>query len=56
MGADKDFFYGIYNDYRDWDEILLNRQDLLKRAIIQKTHLRIPEDSNPLLVKVKFKF
>lgn len=53
-GADKDFFYGIYNDYRDWDEILLNRQDLLKRAIIQKTHLRIPEDSNPLLVKVKF--
>lgn len=40
-GADKDFFYGIYNDYRDWDEILLNRQDLLKRAIIQKTHLRI---------------
>ena len=55
-GADKDFFYGIYNDYRDWDEILLNRQDLLKRAIIQKTHLRIPEDSNPLLVKVKFKF
>ena len=54
--ADKDFFYGIYNDYRDWDEILLNRQDLLKRAIIQKTHLRIPEDSNPLLVKVKFKF
>jgi len=56
IGADKDFFYGIYNDYRDWDEILLNRQDLLKRAIIQKTHLRIPEDSNPLLVKVKFKF
>ena len=56
VGADKDFFYGIYNDYRDWDEILLNRQDLLKRAIIQKTHLRIPEDSNPLLVKVKFKF
>ena len=55
-GADKDFFYGIYNDYRDWDEILLNRQDILKRAIIQKTHLRIPEDSNPLLVKVKFKF
>ncbi len=55
-GADKDFFYGIYNDYRDWDEILLKRQDLLKRAIIQKTHLRIPEDSNPLLVKVKFKF
>lgn len=55
-GGDKDFFYGIYNDYRDWDEILLNRQDLLKRAIIQKTHLRIPEDSNPLLVKVKFKF
>ena len=55
-GADKGFFYGIYNDYRDWDEILLNRQDLLKRAIIQKTHLRIPEDSNPLLVKVKFKF
>ena len=55
-GADKVFFYGIYNDYRDWDEILLNRQDLLKRAIIQKTHLRIPEDSNPLLVKVKFKF
>ncbi len=55
-GADKDFFYGIYNDYRDWDEILLNRQDLLKRAIIQKTHFRIPEDSNPLLVKVKFKF
>lgn len=55
-GADKDFFYGIYNDYRDWDEILLNRQYLLKRAIIQKTHLRIPEDSNPLLVKVKFKF
>ena len=55
-GADKDFFYGIYNDYRDGDEILLNRQDLLKRAIIQKTHLRIPEDSNPLLVKVKFKF
>ena len=55
-GADKDFFYGIYNDYRDWDEILLNRQDLLKRAIIQKTHLRIPEDSNPLLVNVKFKF
>ena len=55
-GADKDFFYGIYNDYRDWDEILLNRQDLLKRAVIQKTHLRIPEDSNPLLVKVKFKF
>ncbi len=55
-GADKDFFYGIYNDYRDWDEILLNRQDLLKRAIIQKTQLRIPEDSNPLLVKVKFKF
>ena len=55
-GADKDFFYGIYNDYRDWDEILLNRQDLLKRAIIQKTHLRIPEDSSPLLVKVKFKF
>ena len=55
-GAVKDFFYGIYNDYRDWDEILLNRQDLLKRAIIQKTHLRIPEDSNPLLVKVKFKF
>ena len=55
-GADKDFFYGIYNDYRDWDEILLNRQDLLKRAIIQKTHLRIPEDSTPLLVKVKFKF
>lgn len=55
-GADKDFFYGIYNDYRDWDEILLNRQDLLKRAIIQKTHSRIPEDSNPLLVKVKFKF
>ena len=55
-GPDKDFFYGIYNDYRDWDEILLNRQDLLKRAIIQKTHLRIPEDSNPLLVKVKFKF
>ncbi|WP_286693715.1 6-bladed beta-propeller [Odoribacter sp. N15.MGS-14] len=55
-GADKDFFYGIYNDYRDWDEILLNRQDLLKRAIIQKTHLRIPEDSNPLLVKIKFKF
>ena len=55
-GADKDFFYGIYNDYRDWDEILLNRQGLLKRAIIQKTHLRIPEDSNPLLVKVKFKF
>ena len=55
-GADKDFFYGIYNDYRDWDEILLNRQDLLKRAIIQKSHLRIPEDSNPLLVKVKFKF
>ena len=55
-GADKDFFYGIYNDYRDWDEILLNRQDLLKRAIIQKTHLRIPEDSNPLLVKGKFKF
>lgn len=55
-GADKDFFYGIYNDYRDWDEILLNRQDLLKRAIIQKTHLRSPEDSNPLLVKVKFKF
>ena len=55
-GADKDFFYGIYNDYRDWDEILLNRQDLLKRVIIQKTHLRIPEDSNPLLVKVKFKF
>ena len=55
-GADKDFFYGIYNDYRNWDEILLNRQDLLKRAIIQKTHLRIPEDSNPLLVKVKFKF
>ena len=55
-GADNDFFYGIYNDYRDWDEILLNRQDLLKRAIIQKTHLRIPEDSNPLLVKVKFKF
>jgi len=54
-GADKDFFYGIYNDYRDWDEILLNRQDLLKRVIIQKTHLRIPEDSNPLLVKVKFK-
>lgn len=56
VGADKDFFYGIYNDYRDWDEILLNRQDLLKRAIIQKTHFRIPEDSNPLLVKVKFKF
>lgn len=56
VGADKDFFYGIYNDYRDWDEILLNRQDLLKRVIIQKTHLRIPEDSNPLLVKVKFKF
>ena len=55
-GSDKDFFYGIYNDYRDWDEILLNRQDLLKRVIIQKTHLRIPEDSNPLLVKVKFKF
>ena len=55
-GADKDFFYGIYNDYRDWDEILLNRKDLLKRVIIQKTHLRIPEDSNPLLVKVKFKF
>lgn len=55
-GADKDFFYGIYNDYRDWDEILLNRQDLLKGAIIQKTHLRIPEASNPLLVKVKFKF
>ena len=55
-GANKVFFYGIYNDYRDWDEILLNRQDLLKRAIIQKTHLRIPEDSNPLLVKVKFKF
>ena len=55
-GADKDFYYGIYNDYRDWDEILLNRQDLLKRVIIQKTHLRIPEDSNPLLVKVKFKF
>ena len=55
-GADKDFFYGIYKDYRDWYEILLNRQDLLKRAIIQKTHLRIPEDSNPLLVKVKFKF
>ena len=55
-GADKDFFYGIYNDYREWDEILLNRQDLLKRVIIQKTHLRIPEDSNPLLVKVKFKF
>ena len=54
--ADKDVFYGIYNDYRDWDEILLNRQDLLKRAIIQKTHFRIPEDSNPLLVKVKFKF
>ena len=54
--ADKDFFYGSYNDYRDWDEILLNRQDLLKRVIIQKTHLRIPEDSNPLLVKVKFKF
>ena len=51
-GADKDFFYGIYNDYRDWDEILLNRQDLLKRVFIQKTHLRIPEDSNPLLVKV----
>ena len=56
VGADKDFFYGIYNDYRDWDEILLKRQDILKRAIIQKTHLRIPEDSNPLLVKVKFKF
>ena len=47
---------GADKDYRDWDEILLNRQDLLKRAIIQKTHLRIPEDSNPLLVKVKFKF
>ena len=55
-GSDNDFFYGIYNDYRDSDEISLHRQDLLKRAIIQKTHLRIPEDSNPLLVKIKFKF
>lgn len=35
-GADKDFFYGIYNDYRDWDEILLNRQDLLKELLFRK--------------------
>lgn len=54
-GSDPDFFYGIYSDYRTSDEIPLGETDLLKRAVIEKKRIQLPEDSNPWLVKIKFK-
>ena len=55
LSSDPEFFYGIYHDYRSPDEIPLAEIDLLKKAIIEKTHLQLSENSNPYLVKIKFK-
>lgn len=53
--SDKEYFYGIYDDYRSLAELPLNDIDLLKKAVVQKTHIELPEDSNPYLIKIKFK-
>lgn len=55
LSSDPEFFYGIYRDYRSPDEIPLAEIDLLKKTIIEKTQLQLSENSNPCLVKIKFK-
>lgn len=55
IGSDQEYFYGLYNDYRSPDEIPLTEIDLLKKAVIERTHPELQEDSNPCLVKIKFK-
>ncbi len=54
IGSDKNYFYGLYQDYRSLEEIPLEETDLLKREIIRKTQLQLQEDSNPCLIKIKF--
>lgn len=55
IGSDKEFFYGLYLDYRAPEEIPLDETDLLKREIVQRTRIQLQEDSNPCLIKIKFK-
>lgn len=55
IGSDREFFYGIYNDYRSPEEIPLAEMDLLKRAVIRRTAISLTEDSNPALVKIRFR-
>lgn len=55
IGSDREFFYGLYNDYRNLNEIPISEIDLLKKAVIEKCHPELNENSNPCLIKIRFR-
>lgn len=54
--SDEDYFYYVFHDYNEYDKANLpNDMDLLKKYLITRKDIKLGnEDSNPLIVKVKF--
>lgn len=54
--ADEDYFYYLFHDYNEYDKLNLPKDmDPLKKYLITREEIRIEgEDSNPLLIKVKY--
>lgn len=54
-GADETYLYGVFMNYGEIPEEDLDKMDPLARYLIVKKKVFLPEDSNPLIVKIKFK-
>ena len=54
--SDEDYFYYVFHDYNEYDKANLpNDIDPLKKYLITRKDIKLGnEDSNPLIVKVKF--
>lgn len=54
-GADDEWFYGLYDDPKTYSAEELAGLPPLKRYLIEHVGLRLAEDGNPPIVKIRFK-
>ena len=54
-GADDEWFYGLYDDPKSYNAGELATLPPLKRYLIERIGLKLAEDGNPPIVKIRFK-
>ena len=54
-GADDEWFYGLYDDPKSYNAGELTTLPPLKRYLIERIGLKLAEDGNPPIVKIRFK-
>lgn len=53
--SDENFFYYIFHDYNEYNRLdLPHNMDPLKKYLIGQKNIKLEEDSNPAIIKIKF--